>query len=123
MANYVYFNVNPDKYKVSDCVSRAITFATDYKYSDVRRMLFFSSKLMKCAKLNCACYAHLLDNTLKFPRVKCRGLTINEFAENNPIGTYLIRIQSHLTVIKDGTLYDIWDCRNELCDIVWKRVG
>ena len=34
----------------------------------------------------------------------------------------LIRVPSHLTAIKNGVLYDIWDCRHELCDTVWKRV-
>ena len=34
----------------------------------------------------------------------------------------LIRVPSHLTAIKNGVLYDIWDCRYEFCDTVWKRV-
>lgn len=120
MAKFVYLNVNPEQEKRSDCVSRAITLATGYKYSDVRKMLFFSSKLMKCMKLAYECYSHLLDDTLKFPRVNCRGLTIDEFADKYPFGTYIIRIEGHLTCVKNNSLYDIWDCRNEFCDIVWR---
>ena len=53
------------------------------------------------------------------------GTTMNKKVFRTMIalyGTFLIRVPSHLTVIKNGVLYDIWDCRHELCDTVWKRV-
>lgn len=37
-------------------------------------------------------------------------------SQHNPINDMLI------TVVIDSVLYDIWDCRHELCDTVWKRV-
>ena len=59
---------------------------------------------------------------LKYKEVNCDGLTVREFAKRNPIGTYVIRVPNHLTAIKDGKLYDIWDCSYEICDTVWKKV-
>ena len=59
---------------------------------------------------------------LKYKEVNCDNMTVEEFANSHPFGTYLIRVPSHLTVIINGVLYDIWDCRHEFCDTVWKRV-
>lgn len=45
---------------------------------------------------------------------------IEKFLNLNPVGIFIIRVNGHLTCAIDGTLYDIWDCRNEIIDIVWK---
>lgn len=75
-----------------------------------------------CEKLCKFCYSNFITYVLKYKEVNCYNLTIGEFAEKYPYGTYLVRIEGHLTTIKDGVLYDIFDCSNELCNTVWKRV-
>ena len=105
---------------VSDCVTRAIKLATGLPYPEVRKKLFHTSRLLNCDKLCPACYANLLDDIFKFPRINCKGYTVGEFADTHPHGTYILRIPSHLTTIIDGKLYDIWDCRKDWCDIAWK---
>ena len=49
-----------------------------------------------------------------------QGYAIEEFIEYNPIGTYLIRIEGHLTCVIDGYCYDIWDCTDKKIDVIWK---
>jgi hypothetical protein len=46
-------------------------------------------------------------------------MTICEFMKLNPYGTYIIRVDGHLTHCKDGICYDIFDCTNEIVDLVW----
>lgn len=123
MAKFVYYNRNPDGEKESDCVTRAISLATGISYPSVRKKLFHSSRLLECEKLSCDCYSHLLENVLMFQPVACRGLTVEEFSDFNPNGVYLIRINAHLTTSIDNSVWDIWDCRNEMCDKAWKRVS
>ena len=39
--------------------------------------------------------------------------------EDNPIGTYLITMNGHITVAIDGIIYDTFDCRNRIVRDVW----
>jgi hypothetical protein len=106
--------------KESDCVTRAISFASDLPYSLIRKKLWLTARLYNCKKLCKFCYSNFITYVLKYKEVNCENLTINEFANRYNNGIYLIRIEGHLTVIKNGVLYDIWDCRDEICDTVWK---
>ena len=120
MSRFAYVNVNPDKQKSSDCVTRAITLVTGLDYPEIRKKLFHVSRLIECSKLDVCCYKFLLDNVFSFSREECRGLTVGEFADLHPVGTYLIRVPSHLTAVIDGCVKDIWDCRSQPCDIAWR---
>ena len=57
---------------------------------------------------------------MKAREVNCESLTVGEFADRHPEGTYLIRVPFHLTVVKDGICYDIWQCLDEVIDTVWR---
>lgn len=118
---FCYLNLNPELKTESDCVYRAITLATQDDYEVIDCKLYYTSKLYDCPQLCVCCYKHLLDDYYKFKRIKhCKGMTIEEFANENPYGTFIIRVEGHLTCVIDNTLYDIWDCRNEIVDIIWQ---
>lgn len=120
MARYFYYNQNPDGGKENDCVTRAISLATGIEYPEIRKKLFHVSRLYNCPKLTLCCYKYLIDDILKIPRVFCDGLTVEEFADMHPYGTYLVRMSGHISCIIDNIVYDIFDCRDmELTD-AWK---
>lgn len=76
---------------------------------------------MECDKLCVCCYKFLLDEVYSLERIEeYAGLTIEEFSRHKPKGTYLIRVDNHLTTMIDSVVYDIWDCRGEIVRIVWK---
>lgn len=117
MAKYVYYNINPRGIKEEDCVTRAISFATGLDYNVVAEKLTLIAKLMNCDRLCVCCYRHLLDDIFKFRRVNCDSMTVNCFANKHPYGTYLVRMNGHISCIKNGKVYDIFDCRDiELTD-------
>ena len=119
--DYHYTNVNPLNEIESDCVCRAISLALNEDYYKVQEKLELSSKLNECEALCVCCYEFLLTNYYKLQRYEFdRPMTIREFSKHNPYGIYLVRIQGHLTCIIDNVLHDIWDCRDELVDIIWK---
>ena len=120
MANYVRYIHNDDKVTRNDCVTRAISLASGLPYSTVRRKLRYTARLLDCEKLCVSCYEWLIREVLGGTPVNCEGMTINDFAELHPYGTYLIRIQGHLLAIKDNCVYDLWDNRNRFCDLAWK---
>ena len=121
MQRFVYHNENPDKNKVNDCVTRAIKLASGLPYSEIRQKLYHTSRLLKCKSALCpTCYSFLIQEVLGGVMKDCNGLTVGEYAQENHCGIYLIRIQGHLTCLINGIIYDIWDCLDKKCDIVWK---
>ena len=120
MAKFCYLNLNPNGDKVSDCVTRAISFASEIPYRKIRKKLYHTAKLLDCEKLCMTCYSFLIQEVLGGIPKNCEGMTVGDFADLHPKGTYLIRIQGHLTTITNKTIYDIWDCRNKFCDVAWE---
>lgn len=121
MANFRYYNVNPNGEKRNDCVTRAICLASGLPYKEVRRKLYHASKLLECeSKLCPTCYGFTIQSVLGGVPKNCEGMTVGEFADKHPIGIYLVRISGHLTCLIDGTCYDTWNCLDKMCDIVWR---
>lgn len=90
-------------------------------YSTIKNKLNLVAELMECDKLCVCCYKFLLDEVYGLERIEeYAGLSIEEFSYDRPEGTYLIRVDNHLTTMIDSVIYDIWDCREELVRIVWK---
>ena len=119
--DYHYTNKNPLNKIENDCVVRAISLALNEDYYKVEEKLKLSSELNECPELCVCCYDFLLTDYYKLKRYELGNtMTIRQFAKENPFGIFLIRIEGHLTCIIDNVLHDIWDCRDELVDIVWQ---
>ena len=48
------------------------------------------------------------------------GDTVQDVLIDNPKGTYLVTMNGHITVIKDGIVYDTFDCRDREIWNAWK---
>ena len=121
MADFRYYNLNPNGERRNDGVTRAISLACQIPYEEVRKKLYHTSKLLDCeSKLCPTCYSFAIQEVFGGVPKNCDGMTIGDFADRNPHGTYLIRIVGHLTCLIDGVCYDTWNCLDRLCDIVWK---
>lgn len=120
MAHYKFLNLNPLNKNEKDCVCRAISLGLQKNYYEVLEELELIGKLFKCEKLCVCCYKFLLDNVYGLERIEeAKGMKIKDFIQKNKKGTYLIRIEGHLTCIINGICYDTWDCTNEKIDIIW----
>ncbi len=122
MADFRYLNVEPNQAIKGDCVVRAISLAAQLPYELVKRKLWLVGELYDCDCLCRFCYEHYIEDVLGCRKMNCEDLTVGEFADKHPFGTYLIRVENHLTTIIDSTNYDLWDTREELCDICWRVV-
>lgn len=120
MANYRYYNINPQGEKRNDCVTRAISLASGLPYAKVRKKLYHTARLLDCCKLCISCYEFLIRDVLGGTPVNCEGMTINDFAELHPYGTYLLRMDGHISTLIDFTVYDIFDCRTHKITNAWK---
>ena len=120
MAKYNFLNLNPLGELEEDCVTRAIALALCEDYYTIKRKLELVAELFECEKLCVCCYKFLLDEVYGLDRIEeYAGFTIEEFSQDYKQGVYLIRVDNHLTTLVNDTLYDIWDCRNEIIRIIW----
>jgi len=120
MTKFVYWNENIDGEHIGDCVTRAITLASGLPYEEVQRKLWLTSELFDCDCLCRFCYEHFIEDVLGYRKMNCESLTVEEFAEKYPVGTYLLRVPEHLTCIIDGVCYDTWNCLQENVTEGWK---
>ena len=120
MHRYRYYNRNPSRVHITDCVCRAISTATGLCYEAVNNLLDLTASEYDCDKLCVCCYHNLLDDVLCYHRIECDFKeTVEEVAAKYPKNTLIIRVQEHLTSSINGTILDIWDCSDELVDCFW----
>jgi hypothetical protein len=47
-------------------------------------------------------------------------MTVEEFADMHPIGTYLVTMEQLISIIIDNAIMDIFDCRGHLLTNAWE---
>ena len=118
---YKYYNANVNGNFVNDCVIRAISVAENKSWGDTY------DDLSRIAKKN----GILLDDVdfveplldYRYDRIKTYpGDTVQDILEDYPIGTYLVTMKGHITVIIDGVVYDTFDCRDRVVKSVWEVI-
>lgn len=114
-----YYNNNPLSKEEEDCVTRAISLVTQLPYAQIKDKLYYMAQLLDCEALCVCCYSKLLDYIFQYDRIPCKGYTVGEIVQKYDDSTLLIRTDGHLTAALNGVVHDIWDCSDELCDIVW----
>lgn len=118
---YQFYNGNPLGEIEEDCVTKAIAFALQEDYYKISDKLYAIANLYECDRLCVCCYQHLLNDYYKLEEIHdCKGMTVEEFANTHPYGTYLLRGNGHLTAIYNSILYDIFDCRDMIITNAWR---
>lgn len=116
---YKYYNANANNNFVNDCVIRAISVAENRSWGDTY------DDLSRIAKKN----GILLDDVnfveplldYRYSRIKTYPRdTVQDIIEDHPYGVYLVTMNGHITVIKNGIVYDTFDCRDRLVKNAWK---
>ena len=120
MAKFRYYNRDEDGVHRNNCVTRAISLASGMPMGETRRKLRCVATLFDCEKLCMSCYKHLIENVLYYKPLDCDGMTVGEFADMHPKGTYLVRMEQHISLIIENTIIDIFDCRDHLLTNAWE---
>lgn len=127
-AKLVKYNANTRGTSTGDCTARSISLAFNIDYSKVRKMMNASAKKLRYRSYNYdgnvnTVIADLGGGYRKRPDKK---ISVNEFADTNPQGTYLVGCSkltedraTHLVCIIDGVVYDSWDSRVYFVDEYW----
>lgn len=114
---YQYYNANPLKNRVSDCVIRAISVAERKTWDETYREL---SKLAQKDGIlldDVDFVEPLLDK--RYRRICCKDMYVRDFVDSHPYGTYLITMNGHITCCMNGTIYDTFDCLDRKMRCAW----
>lgn len=112
-------NNNPNKNKTGDCVVRAISKATENSWIKVYDDLTVLGRELKAMPNDDMTYREYLKGyKMIVPKVEKgkKRLKVFDFDNN---GTYVLSLAGHLTTMKEGVLYDTWDCRGKAVYRYW----
>lgn len=122
---YSYYNANPYKIRVGDCVIRAISKALNQSWEDTYIDLTIQGYLMgDLLSSNAVWNAYLMSKGFTRDVVSndCPCCyTIADFCEEYPQGTYIIGTGSHAVCVIDGVLYDTWNSSDEMPIYFYKK--
>ena len=122
---YSYYNANPYKIRVGDCVIRAISKALNQSWEDTYIDLTIQGYLMgDLLSSNAVWNAYLINKgfTRDIVSSDCPGCyTINDFCKEYPRGIYILGTGSHAVCVIDGVLYDTWNSSDETPIYFYKK--
>jgi hypothetical protein len=115
---YVYFNPNPEKKSVGDCVIRSICKVTDMNWLDVFDLICNRARSMHDMPSANAVWSSVL-NDLGFKRYAIPNscpycYTIEDFCYDHPHGSYVLSTGTHAVGVKNGHYFDSWDSGSEI---------
>ena len=108
---YQYYNANPLQRQINDCTVRAISMATGKSWNSVYDELseYAKQKAFMPDEVECI-DIYLEENFEKLYGCRDRyKITVEEFVQEHPIGTYLITMNGHITCCRNGCIYDTFD--------------
>lgn len=122
---YVFYNPNPSRKLVGDCVIRALSKALkqswEQTYLDVMRKGF---EMHDMPSSNNVWGAYLKANgyhRYAIPDTCPDCYTIKDFCIDNPFGTYILGTGTHVVTAQDGNYFDSWDSGDEVPIFYWKK--
>lgn len=121
--NYQYYNANPSDKVTNDCVIRVLSLAYDKTWitvfdelTSIARESFdvLNSKEVYTKYLELH-QAEYIKTMTKYHR-----LSGGDFADQYQEGIYILRMSHHLTVCKQGIIYDVFDCTDKMVYNAWR---
>lgn len=119
------FNPNPCGKSIGDCAVRAICAALNLTWDDAFDLLCAEArKQCDMPSSNSVWGAVLRQNGFSrkaIPDTCPDCYTFEDFARDNPEGVFVLGTGSHVATVKNGTLFDSWDSRQEVPQYVWYK--
>ena len=115
---YQHYNANPRQRRVNDCTVRAISLATGRTWDQTFEELSEVAQAQAIMPDDVTYIDEYLER--RFQKVcGCKDkirITVGEFVDTHPQGTYLITMSGHITCAIDGCIYDTFNPRDHF---VW----
>lgn len=116
--SFIFFNPNPDKIMVGDCVIRAISIVLEQDWETS----FIGVALVGLEKHDMPASNNVWREYLERKGFKRYALpntcpacyTVKDFCKDNPKGRYILGTGTHAVSVVNGDYYDIWDSGDEV---------
>lgn len=122
-----YYNPNPLKKEIGDCVVRALCLAEGLEWDEVYKELCEIGLELKAMPNDVDTYTEYLArhgwtrNPISVKKGSKRP-TVNEMAKRSKTeGVMVCRIANHLVTVKDGFSWDLWDCGESSLYVYWSK--
>ena len=117
---FVYYNPNPCRKIVGDCVIRAVSAAENVSWDEA----YISLCVFGYIYCNWGNGTEAWSGFLKYRRYKQYALpnrcpicyTVKDFCREYPHGIFILGAGSHAVAVIDGDYYDAWDSGDEVVD-------
>ena len=122
-----YYNPNPTKKEVGDCVVRALCKAEELDWDTVYKELCsigFELKVMPNGKTAYEEYLkrHGFTRTPISNKKGSKRPTVNEMAKTSKDGkAYVCDVANHLVTVKNGAIWDLWDSGDKSLYAYWSK--
>ncbi|MDO5714907.1 MAG: hypothetical protein Q4Q07_10785 [Tissierellia bacterium] len=123
---FKFYNANPrNLVRSADCVFRALALALDVSWEEALEQLTEVAIKVKDAPNSDRVIEEFLkkrgyQKEKQMRKADNTKYTTDEFCKKMNEGVYVIRVAKHVSVIKDGFIYDTWDCRYKTVGNYWK---
>lgn len=120
---WIYYQPNPTARNVGDCSVRAISKALDIDWETAYLEIVKAGFVMGDMPSSDSVWGAVLrQNGFKraaVPNTCPDCYTAEEFAEDHPVGTFVVGFGGHVVTIVDGDIYDSWHSENEIPIYYW----
>lgn len=122
---FIYYNPNPAKKSVGDCVVRALTILFRDTWENIYADLCMQGQFMyDMPDANSVWGEYLRINGFThyaLPDTCPSCYTIKDFSIDHPYGIYLVATGSHVVAVVNGDYYDTADSGNEVPIYYWRK--
>ena len=114
----IYYNANKFGNDIEDCVIRSISVAEGISWDEAFQKLSDYARERGLMISSVESVEEYLDEN--YDRTCFENMTVGEFAENHPYGTFLVTMLGHIVAVKDGEIIDTFDCSNRIMWCAWE---
>lgn len=117
----IHYNPNPAQRNVGDCTVRALSKALRQNWHKTYFGLCVEGALRgDMPSANATWGAYLRRHGFR-RELAPEDMTVTEFADTHPTGTYILALSGHVVCVINNTVYDSWDSRNEIVLYYWMK--
>lgn len=123
--SYVYYNPNPERNLVGDCVIRAISKLTNKSWDSVFIGVCSTAFMLKDMPSSNRVWNYYLNSLGYFktllPNTCPDCYTVKDFCNEHEYGKYILALDGHVVAIENGNYYDTWDSGDEIPIFYWRK--
>ena len=115
------YNPNPQHRNVGDCTVRALSKALKQTWETTFVGLCLEGFMLNDMPSANSVWGSYLKRYGYQRKLAPDDVTVSEFADLFPDGTYILALSGHVVCIQDNTIYDSWNSGNEIVLYYWQK--